>query len=75
MLDGMRQAYEKILGNWAGWKVLSWMVAGVLFARVHSLFSSTKRMIRAETVTTFVSAAVAGGMKNELQNQPIIIEL
>jgi predicted phosphodiesterase len=75
VLDRVRRAYEEILGDWAGWGTLSWIAAGVLFARVRGFFSTREKMMRAERITTFVNAAAVGGMKNELRNQPIAIEL
>jgi hypothetical protein len=75
VLNGTRRTYEKILGDWAGWEALSWMAAGALLARVQGFFRSREKMIRTERVTTFVNAAVVGGMKNDLQNQPIVVEL
>jgi hypothetical protein len=60
VLDGVRRAYEEILGDWAGWEALGWMAAGVLLARVHSFFSSREKIIRAERITTFVNTAVVG---------------
>ena len=75
VLDRVRRAYEEIFSGWAGWGALSWMAAGVLLARVRGFFSTREKMMRAERITTFVNAAVVGGMKNELRNQPIAVEL
>lgn len=77
VLDRVRQAYEDILNDWAGWGALIWL-AGRGFARegLSSLFCirETTTMIRAARVTKFVNAAAVAGTKNDFRNQAIIVE-
>ena len=68
MFDWVRRAYEEIIKDCTGWGTLICLAAGVLLARLSSCFSSRDKTIGAESVTTFVNAAVVGGTENELQN-------
>ena len=75
VLDEVQRIYEDIIDEWAGWRALVWMSAIVVLNRVKSLFLGKEKMTRSERSTAFVNAAVVAGPRNELQNQPIIVEL
>ena len=75
VLDGVRRSYEEIVGDWAGSGALLWMGVRVLGARVRCWVVGREKMVRSQMVTTFVNAAVVGGSKNELRNEPIVVEL
>lgn len=75
VLDQVRQLFEDILCDWAGWEALAWVGFRVYLARARAFFGSRDAMLREANVTAFVNAAVVGGRKNELENQPIIVNL
>ncbi|OCK88518.1 phosphoesterase [Cenococcum geophilum 1.58] len=75
VLNSVRWAYEEILTDWAGWEAMCRMGFGILLARIRAIFTTKEKMIKAEKITAFVNAAVVGGIENQLQNQPITVEL
>jgi hypothetical protein len=73
VLNGVQKAYEEVMTEWAGWERVIWMAALVLWTRLRGsigIFGA-----REEKTTTFVNAAFVGGAKNELRNDPIVVEL
>ncbi|KAF2801845.1 Metallo-dependent phosphatase [Mytilinidion resinicola] len=60
VLDGAQRRWEEIINQWGG---------------LRAAFRGRDALLRAERVTTFVNAAVVGGPKNELQNQPVVCVL
>jgi Icc-related predicted phosphoesterase len=77
VLDAVRRDYEDIMGNWASWGALCRMAVAVLWARLIAALLGKQWMMSNKwtRVTTFVNAAVVGGSKNELQHEPIEIQL
>ncbi|WEW58031.1 hypothetical protein PRK78_003498 [Emydomyces testavorans] len=75
VLDRIQQEYEDIMNNRAAWGALMWMMFYVFIARVRGLFANRESAVARQRVTTFVNASVVGGgLKNELQNSPIVVE-
>ncbi|KAI0475722.1 Metallo-dependent phosphatase-like protein [Xylariaceae sp. FL0804] len=73
VLDDVQRGYEDVMTGWAGWGGIAWMLVLVLWARL-------KRIIRGPGInggkaTIFVNAAVVGGPRNELRNEPIVVQL
>lgn len=73
VLDGAQRAYEEIMTGWAGWETVIWMGLMVFWAKLERLFLPSK--FRKRRTTTFVNAAVVGGPRNELRNEPVVVEL
>ncbi|CAM1506146.1 Fc.00g057870.m01.CDS01 [Cosmosporella sp. VM-42] len=71
VLDGVQRAYEEIMTGWAGWTTVAWMAILVLWDKLKRLVLLSKLGER----TTFANAAVVGGPKNALFNEPIVVEL
>ena len=75
--DSVTRGYEEVIDFWgAGWVAMAYMAVEVPYARLYaSVFSSREKMLKAERVTTFVNASVFGGLRNELGNQRIVVDL
>ncbi|KAL4908229.1 Metallo-dependent phosphatase-like protein [Aspergillus multicolor] len=72
-LDDVRQRYEMVMNRLGGWGVIMGMAWAVMLDYL-------KRLLRAQPgeqrVTTFVNAAVVGGgLKNELRNEAIVVDI
>ncbi|KAG6003768.1 hypothetical protein E4U43_000872 [Claviceps pusilla] len=67
-LDDVQRLYEEVSRGWAGWGGILRMANMVLWARVRARREDTKKVV------TFVNAAVVGGPRNELQNEPITVD-
>ena len=74
VMDAVRQRYEEVMGNWGGWGTLMLIAVYVLCARMKNMVVGRERMVQREKVTTFVNASIVGGSRNEVQNQPIVLE-
>lgn len=73
LLDKVQRAYEEIMTDWAGWETVIWMGALVSWAKFQRLLLPSSFVKK--KATTFVNASVVGGSRNELKNEPIIVEL
>ncbi|KAL1867251.1 hypothetical protein VTK73DRAFT_4264 [Phialemonium thermophilum] len=73
ILDGLQRALEKVDVGWGRWGTVIWMATLLLWERVGSRIPVPRR--HKDTLTTFVNAAVVGGPRNELVNQPAVIKL
>ncbi|KAI5459511.1 Metallo-dependent phosphatase-like protein [Mariannaea sp. PMI_226] len=71
-LDGVQRAYEEIMTGWAGWTAVGWMAILVLWAKLKGTILPSSL---SKEMTIFVNAAVVGGPKNILINDPIVVEL
>lgn len=73
VLDGVQRAYEDVVVGWGGWATLGRMAALVA---LRSLWWVGRggRPVEGRG-TTFVNAAVVGGRRNELVNEPVVVEL
>ncbi|RMJ17438.1 hypothetical protein CDV36_002860 [Fusarium kuroshium] len=71
VLDSVQRAYEEVMTGWAGWMTVSWMAMLVLWAKLKRLVLPN----RVQEATVFVNASVVSGPKNELTNEPIVVEL
>ncbi|KAH7153407.1 Metallo-dependent phosphatase-like protein [Dactylonectria macrodidyma] len=72
VLDGVQRAYEEVMTGWGGWDAVVWMAILVLWAQLMGWilpFNFGKQS------TTLVNAAVVSGPKNDLKNDPIVVEL
>ncbi|KAK2740952.1 hypothetical protein FQN57_005956 [Myotisia sp. PD_48] len=74
VLNKMRREHDSVLNGWSGWGSLFLMAIYLLFARLHGLVCSREKMVKSERVTIFVNAAVVG-TNNQLQNEPIVVDL
>lgn len=70
-LDSVQRTYEEVMRGWAGWGGIIWMAFMVLWVRVKRIFREPDE----DENITFVNAAVVGGPHNELQNDPITIDI
>ncbi|KAJ3496978.1 hypothetical protein NLG97_g2254 [Lecanicillium saksenae] len=71
LFDAAQAEYEEILTGWAGWVGVLRLGLAVLWSRVAYFLNPP----RSTQFTTLVNAAVVGGLKNTLQNEPIVVEL
>lgn len=71
VLDSAQRIYEEAMIGWAGWSSLVWMTVLVAWTRIKALV----RKQSDNKLTTFINAAVVGGPRNELQNEPIVIDI
>ncbi|KAK4106352.1 hypothetical protein N658DRAFT_438710 [Parathielavia hyrcaniae] len=73
VLDGVRQAHDRVQMGWGGWSTLARMAVLVLWAKL-----TRGGLVRTRTrtrTTTFVNASAVGGRNNELVHQPIVVEI
>ncbi|KAK3938003.1 Metallo-dependent phosphatase-like protein [Diplogelasinospora grovesii] len=75
VLDGVQRAYEEVMTGWGGWTTVGWMAVLVLWGRLKWLFGKLGIAGKERAATTFVNASVVSGRKNELCNEPIVVEL
>jgi len=73
VLDDVQRGYEEVMTGWAGWERIVWMTVLVFWRKVTAMFRGSH--VRGDKTATFVNAAVAGGAKNELRNEPIVVKL
>lgn len=70
----MQRAYEDAMVGWGGWATLARMAALVASTSLRWVVRGG-RPVEGRRTTTFVNAAVVGGRRNELVNEPVVIEL
>ncbi|OAQ62886.1 phosphoesterase [Pochonia chlamydosporia 170] len=71
VLDSAQRIYEEAMIGWAGWSSIVWMTVLVAWTRIKALFSRRGD----NRLTTFINAAVVAGPRNELQNEPIVVDI
>ncbi|KAL2137827.1 hypothetical protein VTI28DRAFT_8166 [Corynascus sepedonium] len=75
--DAVRQAHDDVLIGWGGWGRAASMPFLVLWARVKGMLGGLfgRNEEKGKGLTTFVNASVVGGRKNELMNEPVVVEI
>ncbi|KAG6015379.1 hypothetical protein E4U54_003586 [Claviceps lovelessii] len=74
-LDGVQRLHEEVSRGWAGWGGILRMATMVLWARAGLRMRARAREKDNKNVVTFVNAALVGGPRNELQNEPIVVDV
>ncbi|RDW60509.1 metallophosphatase domain-containing protein [Aspergillus mulundensis] len=73
LLDGVRQGHEKVMNRLGGWGVILGTVWAVILGYLKRVLGVR---LGEQRVTTFVNAAVVGGgLKNELRNEAVIVDI
>lgn len=76
VFSSVRQSYDDIMRGWAAWGALAQLVIGIVIAQMWCFIWSRKKVLEREKVTTLVNASVVGkGLKNELMNYPVVVDI
>lgn len=75
VLDNVQKIYEDAMTGWAGWGKIAWMAILVLWTKAVDVLAQGVSAKRRNLGTKFVNASMVGGPRNELINEPIVVEL